>query len=149
MTELAGREGSEIVEIRLSEVQDEGEMLLLALLDDNIDAQEIRLVSSAALPDLERKPGKQNWIEHLPAALRSRWKKSWIYRAAKHLAAKGMGVGHAIATAINAARKGCTTGDLNFPLVQQVNVKSRAEMCGALAVWAAMKAAAKAKKAAA
>lgn len=104
--------------------------------------------SSAALPDLARKPGVQNWIERLPAALRARWKKSWIYRAAKHLAAKGMTVGHAIAIAVRAAKKGCATRDLNFPGAQIVNASSWREMCAAVAVWEAMKATNKAKKAA-
>lgn len=106
-------------------------------------------VSSKALPGLSKVPGKQNWIEHLPAPLRAAWKKSWIYRAAKHLHwTKGMPVGRGIAVAINAARKGAATGDLNFPGLQSVNVKSRAEMATSLATWASMKAANKAKSAA-
>jgi hypothetical protein len=90
---------------------------------------------------LERKPGKQNWIEHLPAPLRARWHKSWAYRAAKHLHYDAkMNIGRAIAVAINAARKGCTTGDLNWPGHQSVNPGSRAEMCASVATWSAMKA---------
>lgn len=98
------------------------------------------MTSSASLPDLNRSPGT-NWIERVGGFPPG----NWIYRAAKHLAAeKGMPVSEAIATAINAAKKGCATGDLNFPGLQSVNPGSRAEMCQALAQWETMKAKAKA-----
>jgi hypothetical protein len=68
--------------------------------------------SSRIHPGLDRSPRK-NWIDRLPAALKRRWHKSWIYRAAKHLHYdKGRPIGIAIATAKNAAVKGCATGDL-------------------------------------
>lgn len=96
---------------------------------------------------LERKPGKQNWIEHLPAPLRARWHKSWAYRAAKHLHYDAkMPIGRAIAVAINAARKGCATGDLNWPGRQSTNPVSRAEMCASVATWKLMKASSGGKK---
>ena len=47
----------------------------------------------------------------------------------------------AIATAVNAAKKMCSTGDTNFPGVQHVNAGSRAEACEAVAQWEAKKAA--------
>lgn len=53
---------------------------------------------------------------------------------------------HAIAVAVNAAKKMCATGDLNWPGLQNVNAGSRAEACAAVARWEAMKAAAKARK---
>lgn len=92
---------------------------------------------------LQRTPQKDSWIERLPAPMRAAWKRSWIRRAAMHLAEKGMQPGHAIATAVNAAKKGCATGDLNYPGLQQVNVGSKAEMCAAVTLWESMKAAAK------
>lgn len=97
---------------------------------------------------LERKPGgPDNWIEALPKSMRVAFERSWIYRAAVHMAApRGtMTVGRAIAVAVNAAKKGCATGDLNWGGPQQVNPKSRAEMCAAVTLWEAMKATSHAK----
>lgn len=68
----------------------------------------------------------------------------YIKRISKHLQAKGMDKGRAIATAVNAAKKMCKTGDLNWPGIQQVNPGSKAEACTAVSRWEAMKAAAKA-----
>ena len=82
---------------------------------------------------------KVNWVEEqggLPA---------YIERIAIHLKAKGMPTSRAVATAINAAKRMCATGDLNWPGLQNVNPGSRAEACAAVARWNAMKAAAKAK----
>lgn len=88
---------------------------------------------------LDRSP-KKNWVEEqggLP---------NYIERIAVHLTKKGMDTSQAIATAVNAAKKMCRTGDLNWPGLQNVNPGSRAEACAAVARWEAMKAAAKAKK---
>jgi hypothetical protein len=57
-----------------------------------------------------------------------------------------MPISQAIATAVNAAKKMCSTGDLNWPGLQQVNPGSRAEACAAVARWTAMKASARAKR---
>jgi hypothetical protein len=57
-----------------------------------------------------------------------------------------MPVGQAVATAVNAAKKMCATGDLNWPGLQNVNPGSRAQACAAVARWNAMKAAARASK---
>jgi hypothetical protein len=59
----------------------------------------------------------------------------YIKRIVKHLRAKGMEEGRAIATAKNAAQKMCDTGDTNFPGKQDVNAGSRAEACQAIAQW--------------
>jgi hypothetical protein len=59
----------------------------------------------------------------------------YIKRIKKHLEKKGMATSRAIATAVNAAKKMCSTGDLNFPGSQQVNPGSRAEACAAVAQW--------------
>jgi hypothetical protein len=61
----------------------------------------------------------------------------YIKRIANHLKKKGMAQGHAIASAVNAAKKMCRTGDLNFPGSQQVNAGSKAEACAAVAQWKA------------
>ncbi len=97
--------------------------------------------SSAALPDLDWSAA-DNWIDRLPAAMGAAFKRSWIYRAAKHLTYEvyGGNRGRAFAVAIEAARKGCKTGDLNWPGAQSVNAGSRAEMCAAVALWEQMKA---------
>ena len=90
-----------------------------------------------ALPTLERVPGKQNWVDRVGGFPRD----NWIYRAAKHLHyEKGMAIGHAIATAVNAAKKLCATGDLNWPGKQSADPRGRADACKAVAQWEAMKA---------
>lgn len=94
---------------------------------------------------LARSP-KKNWIEMLPEPLQNRFEKSWLHRVAEHLVDKGFSVGHAIATGVNAAKKACSTGDLNWPGKQNINIASRAQACAAVAVWEAMKAASKARK---
>lgn len=60
---------------------------------------------------------------------------SYIKRIANHLKAKGMSQSHAIASAVNAAKKMCSSGDLNFPGSQDVNPGSRAQACAAVAEW--------------
>ena len=91
---------------------------------------------------LERKAGgPDNWIEREGGLPR------YIERIALHLVnEKGMSVSHGIATAVNAAKKMCRTGDLNWPGLQNVNPGSRAEACAAVARWEAMKASARAKR---
>lgn len=88
---------------------------------------------------LDRSPRK-NWVEEqggLP---------SYIERIAVHLVAQGHSHSRAIATAINAAKRMCSTGDLNWPGLQHVNPGSRAQACQAVAQWEAMKARARATK---
>lgn len=83
-------------------------------------------------------PGAKNWIDQqggLPG---------YIKRIAKHLQEKGMTESRAIATAVNAAKRMCASGDTNFPGAQQVNAGSRGEACRAVAQWEAMKAKARA-----
>ncbi|MEJ7568414.1 MAG: HK97 family phage prohead protease [Gaiellaceae bacterium] len=70
----------------------------------------------------------------------------FIKRVAEHLQAKGMGQGHAIAVAVNACRRMCSDPDgSNWPGPQDVNPKSRAEACAAIARWEQMRAAARLK----
>lgn len=72
---------------------------------------------------------------------------AYIERIALHLVnEKGMTVSHGIAAAVNAAKRMCATGDLNFPGLQNVNAGSRAEACAAVARWEAMKASARSTK---
>jgi hypothetical protein len=71
----------------------------------------------------------------------------YIRRIANHLhQEKGMTIGHAIAVAVNAVKKMCGTGDVNFPGHQSVNAGSRAEACAAVASWEAKKAGARVSK---
>jgi hypothetical protein len=98
-------------------------------------------IPSSALPGLERVPGKQNWIEKLPAPMRAAWHRSIIYRAAKHMAAKGMPVGMAIASANNWAEHICHTGDVKqWKGPQAVKPTSVAECCAARTLWNTMRA---------
>lgn len=94
---------------------------------------------------LEKVPGKQNWLERLPAPMRKAWNRSIIYRAAVHMhRERGMPVHVAIPSAINWAKHMCATGDVkSWKGPQQVSPKSRAEACAAVALWQSMKAASK------
>lgn len=90
---------------------------------------------------LDRSP-RSNWIQEqggLP---------SYIERIAVHLVNdRGFTVSHAVATAVNAAKTWCRTGDVKqWPGFQNINPGSRAEACAAVAHWEAMKAAAKASR---
>jgi hypothetical protein len=62
-----------------------------------------------------------------------------VNRIVRHLVAKGMSCSHAIATAINAVKKGGATGDVNWPGVQQMNKGSQAEYAAAAGHWQSMK----------
>lgn len=75
-----------------------------------------------------------NWVEKAGGL------PSYIKRIAKHLQGDGMDESRAIATAVNAAKKMCATGDTNWPGSQEVNAGSRAEACAAVAEWEAKKA---------
>lgn len=87
---------------------------------------------------------KPNWVDQeggLP---------KYVKRIARHLKEKGMTESHAIATAINVAKKMCGGrggGDrLNWPGAQRnVNAGSIAHSCSSIAKWEAMKAKRKAK----
>lgn len=89
---------------------------------------------------LDRSPRK-NWVEN------SGGLPMYIRRIANHLhKEKGMQIGHAIATAVNAARKMCASGDTNWPGKQQVNAGSQSEACEAIADWERKKAQARVSK---
>lgn len=89
---------------------------------------------------LDRSP-KSNWVED------SGGLPMYIKRIANHLhQEKGKTIGHSIAIAVNAAKKMCATGDLNWKGKQNVNPKSRAEACAAVASWERKKAGARVSK---
>lgn len=90
---------------------------------------------------LGNKPGT-NWVEQT-GALKPH-SANWIYRTAEHLKGRGMPDSRAIAVAVNAARRLCKSGDLNFPGVQQANAGSRVEACAAVLKWDSARAKAKA-----
>lgn len=81
---------------------------------------------------------KMNWVEKTGGL------PPYIKRIARHLKQRGYNESQAIAIAVNAAKKMCATGDLNFPGKQNVNVKSRAEACKAVTEWYARRAKARA-----
>lgn len=97
---------------------------------------------------LEKVPGVQNWVDALPAGLKARWNASIVYRAAVHMhKERGMSVGHSIASALNWARAIVATGHVKqWPGSGPVNGISVAQCAAALAVWAEMKAYARAHK---
>lgn len=96
------------------------------------------------MASLARSP-RSNWIENLPAAMQEAFEHSWLHRVAEHLVAKGKPVGHAIAIGVNASKKACATGDLNWGGEQHINPASKAEACASVALWESMKAASHAK----
>lgn len=115
-------------------------LALHAELDGILDEVfELRIQLDKAETDLAKKKG--NWVE------RAGGLPKYIKRITKHLQEKGMDESRAIATAVNAAKKMCSTGDVNFPGKQQVNPGSQAEACAAVADWEAKKAKSKAKSA--
>lgn len=75
-----------------------------------------------------------NWVEKAGGL------PHYIKRIEKHLREKGMTESYAIATAVNAVKEMCATGDTNFPGRQEVNMGSRAEACAAVEEWEAKKA---------
>lgn len=81
----------------------------------------------------------QNWVQKAGGL------PSYIKRISKHLTEKGMDQSRAIATAVNVAKKMCSTGDLNYPGLQHVNPGSKAEACAAVTDWEAKKAGAHAE----
>lgn len=83
-------------------------------------------------------PDEFNWVSDVGGL------PQYIKRIAKHLGEKGRPQSQAIATAVNAAKKMCSTGDLNWPGLQHVNPGSRAEACAAIKDWEAKKARARA-----
>lgn len=78
---------------------------------------------------------RKNWVEKAGGL------PKYIKRIAKHLQEKGMDQSRAVATAVNAAKKMCATGDTSLPGVQQINPGSKAEACAAVAEWEAKKSA--------
>lgn len=66
----------------------------------------------------------------------------YIKRIKEHLQKEeGMDESRAIATAVNAAKKMCATGDTSLPGKQTINPGSQAEACAAVEQWEAKKAA--------
>lgn len=94
---------------------------------------------------ITNKPGKTNWVEKYNAL---GGPTNWIRRCAEHLKGKGMPDSQAIATAKNAAVKLCSTGDLNWPGLQQANLGSKSEACAAVKQWEEAQAKAAAARAA-
>lgn len=94
----------------------------------------------AALPGLDRSP-KKNWVEQAGGL------PDLIDRAARHLHyERGRPIGAAIATAVNWAKKGCSTGRA-FGGKVKVSSAAQARMCAAAASWEAKKAKAHVTKA--
>lgn len=82
-----------------------------------------------------------NWIDECGGL------PKYIKRISKHLTEQGMTKSRAIATAVNAVKKMCSSGDTNFPGRQSVNKMSRAEACQAVQEWEKLKACAAKKRA--
>lgn len=133
--ELAQRHASAWSELRLSNADRMSDaMATIHDLDARMElaAWELAFEPDAESEELAKKP---NWVKKAGGL------PPYIKRISKHLQEKGMDESRAIATAVNAAKKMCSTGDVNFPGKQQVNPGSQAEACAAVADWEAKKAA--------
>lgn len=89
---------------------------------------------SSSYPDLERKPGKQNWVDKAGGL------PSYIERIAKHLHyEEGMTIGHAIASAVNTVKRWCKGGTVSKTGGpeggQNVTAATKAKACVALTQW--------------
>jgi peptidoglycan hydrolase-like protein with peptidoglycan-binding domain len=94
-------------------------------------------VSSSVYPKLERKPGKQNWVDYAGGL------PSYIERIAKHLHyEKGKDISTAIAIAVNTVKKWATGVNHNGSKLKPDTV---AKAQAAVAEWEAKKAKAKGK----
>jgi hypothetical protein len=118
----------------------EREALTAALLEDDT-AERLELMADLVADDLEGLTASadvltaaQNWVQQTGGL------PQYIKRISDHLRAKGMDQSRSIAVAVNAAKRMCATGDLNFPGLQQVNAGSKAEACAAVADWERKKA---------
>lgn len=97
------------------------------------------MVSSAAYPSLERKPGgPDNWIEEVGGL------PKYIERIAKHLHyEEGMTISHAIATAVNTVKRWARRGTVvkyNDPKNNIVTTITAAQAAATVAEWEAKKA---------
>lgn len=129
------RSGERVIVARTGRLATEQEVLHRATIAFMREREYERLEESAPpLPHTDTNP-RSNWVEKSGGLPR------YIDRIARHLHEKGKPVGMSIAIAVNVVKKMCATGDVNFPGVQQVNAKSRAEACAAVAEWEKKKAA--------
>lgn len=95
----------------------------------------LELARSSSYPGLARVPGKQNWIEHLPASMRKAWHRSYMYRVAKHIHyEQGVPIGRAIAMAKSTTARWARGGG-------DVSAKTQAKASKDIALWSRMRAA--------
>lgn len=101
----------------------------------------VDLVSSRVYPTLDRKPGTSNWVDAVGGL------PSYIERIAKHLHyERGMSISHAIATAVNTAKRWARGGKVTKTgTLQGVNLDTQAKAAAAVAEWEAKKARARVK----
>jgi hypothetical protein len=98
--------------------------------------QKVELADSHSYPSLERKPGKQNWVDKAGGL------PDFIERIAKHLHyEKGYEIGRAIAVAVNTCRRWAAGGAVTeHGSSHGVSAETRAKAVAALASWEAKKA---------
>jgi hypothetical protein len=94
------------------------------------------LASSSAYPDLERVPGKQNWVDKAGGL------PSYIERIAKHLHyEQGYSISRAIATAVNTVKRWAAGGTVTeHGTSKRVSPQTQAQAAKAVAEWEAKKA---------
>lgn len=98
--------------------------------------ESVELADSRSYPNLERVPGKQNWVDKAGGL------PSFIERIAKHLHyEKGYEIGRAIAVAVNTCRRWAAGGTVTeHGSSHGVSAETRAKAVAALASWEAKKA---------
>lgn len=89
------------------------------------------MVDSRVYPGLERKPGKQNWVDYAGGL------PSYIERIAKHLHyEKGMTISRAIAVAVNTVKRWALGGTVTeHGTTKRVSAKTQALAAKAVAEW--------------
>lgn len=125
---MAARRAAALAVIHTSELKERHVSALAPFADDLDDWIEFGCDTD------DEEFARRNWVSKAGGL------PKYIKRISKHLIAKGMDESRAIATAVNAAKKMCATGDVNFPGRQQVNPGSKAEACASVADWERKKA---------
>ncbi|MFJ9720012.1 phage minor head protein [Streptomyces sp. NPDC101213] len=103
--------------------------------DDGLEPldEETAAILDALLGEIEVLPARDVTAAGALIASGSGSVPDYVKRIAKHLQEKGFDKSHSYAGAWVTVKKMCSTGDATFPGVQQVNARSRAQACAAVA----------------
>lgn len=137
MAELLAEFAPLIEHARALQLERAFDVLDEALADAQYDPHRVTFAAEVDILLATEGEALANWVE------KSGGLPPYIKRIAEHVQEGGADESRAIATAVNAAKRMCATGDTSLPGVQNVNAGSRAEACAAVADWEAKKASSK------